>query len=33
MTKVLDEFHWRGMLQDLTDGTDEAFAEAEGLDI
>ena len=27
MTSVLDEFHWRGMLQDLTEGADEAFAE------
>jgi tyrosyl-tRNA synthetase len=26
MQKVLDEYHWRGMLQDLTEGTDEAFA-------
>lgn len=26
MTSVLDEYHWRGILQDLTEGTDEAFA-------
>ena len=27
MRNVLDEYHWRGMLQDLTEGTDEAFSE------
>ncbi|MFC1575815.1 tyrosine--tRNA ligase [Gemmatimonadota bacterium] len=27
MTSVLDEYHWRGMLQDLTEGADEAFAQ------
>jgi len=26
MRNVLDEYHWRGMLQDLTEGADEAFA-------
>lgn len=26
MTSVLDEYHWRGILQDLTEGTDEAFS-------
>ena len=26
MRKVLDEYHWRGMMQDLTEGTDEAFS-------
>lgn len=27
MTSVLDEYHWRGILQDLTEGTDKAFSE------
>jgi len=26
MRNVLDEYHWRGMLQDLTEGTDEALS-------
>jgi tyrosyl-tRNA synthetase len=27
MRNVLDEYHWRGMIQDLTEGTNEAFAQ------
>ena len=27
MKNVLDEYHWRGMIQDLTEGTNEAFLE------
>jgi len=27
MPSVLDEYHWRGILQDITEGTNEAFAE------
>ncbi len=27
MNSVLDEFHWRGMIQDLTEGTDETFGQ------
>lgn len=27
MSSVLDEYHWRGILQDLTEGTNEAFSE------
>lgn len=26
MRNVLDEYHWRGILQDLTEGTDQAFS-------
>lgn len=28
MRNVLDEYHWRGMMQDLTEGTDEALSGA-----